>query len=111
MILNGIKADKTEDVEAVLARLKEALQKSANPVRQQQAAGWRVFKALERGVNESSMYVFWIDPPVKDADYTVSRILAEAFPTEAQALYKKVSDVYLGGQNVANLTLVSRMAE
>ena len=111
MILNAIKDDKTEDFEAVVAKLKEAFQRSDKPERKQQAASWRVFKAVERGANNSAIYVFWFDPPVKGADYTVSRILAEAFPTEAQALYKKFSDAYVGGQNVINLQLLSRMGD
>jgi len=111
MVLNTIKTDKTADFEAVVAKLKEALQKSEKPERKQQAATWRVFRALEPGVNNSVLYVFWIDPPVKDADYTVSRILFEAFPTEAQALYKQFSDAYSGGQTLVNLKLVTKMGE
>jgi hypothetical protein len=111
MILNAIKADKTEDFEAVLAKVKEALQKSDKPERKRQAASWRVFKAEERGTNNSALYVFWFDPPVKDADYTISMILTEAFPAEARELYKKFSDAYVGGQNVINLKLLSRMGE
>ena len=111
MMFNSIKPDKTGDFEAVLAKVKEALQKSDKPERKQQAASWRVFKAIEPGANGSVLYVFWFDPPVKDADYTVSRILAEVFPTEAQELYKKFSDAYAGGQNVVNLQLVTKMGE
>ena len=111
MILNTIKADKTGDFEAVVAKLKEALAKSANPDRQRQAASWRVFRALEPGANNSVLYVFWIDPPVKDADYTVSKILVEAFPAEAQALYKQFSDAYAGGQTLINLKLVTGMGQ
>ena len=111
MILNTIKAEKTGDFEAVVAKLKEALQKSDKLERRQQAASWRVFKAVEQGANSTAVYVFWLDPPVKGADYTVSKILAEAFPGEVQELYKKFSDAYAGGQNVVNLQLVSRMGE
>jgi hypothetical protein len=111
MMLNTIKADKTADFEAVVAKLKAALQKANKPERTQQAASWRVFRALEPGANNSVLYVFWMDPPVKDADYTVSRILYEAYPDEAQALYKQFSDAYAGGQTLVNLKLVSRMGE
>jgi copper oxidase (laccase) domain-containing protein len=55
------------------------------------------------------LYVFWINPAVKDADYTVSKILSEAFPSEVQELYKKFSDAYAGGQTFVNLDLVSAM--
>ena len=45
MVLNFIKPDKTADFEAVVAKLKEALQKSEKPERKQQAASWKVFKS------------------------------------------------------------------
>ena len=107
MVLNFIKADKTADFEAVMGKLKEALNKSAKPERKQQAAGWKVFKAAEPGAGGSVLYVFVIDPSVKGADYTVSTILAEAFPTEVQAIFKSYSESYASGQNFLNLALSS----
>ncbi len=50
--------------------------------------------------------MFVIDPTVKDADYTVSTILAEAFPNDVQALYKQYAEAYASGQNFVNLALV-----
>jgi len=92
MVLNFVKPDKTADFEAIVGRLREALQKSDRPGRKQQAASWKVFRAVEPGANGSVLYVFDIDPAVKGADYTISTILAEAFPTEVQALYKQYAD-------------------
>src|SRR5688500_2357608 len=40
MVLNFIKPDKGADFEAVIAKLKEALQKSEKPERKQQAQSW-----------------------------------------------------------------------
>src|SRR5205814_9925257 len=94
MVLNFIKPDKTADFESVIAKLHDALQKSDKPERRQQAASWKVFRANEPGANGSVLYVFTIDPAVKGADYTVSTILAEAFPTEVQALYKSFAEAY-----------------
>ena len=110
MILNSIKPDKTADFETVIARLKAALNASRDPVRKQQAAGWKVFKALEPGGNNTVLYVFWINPAVKGADYTVSKILYEAFPNEVTDLYQKFSAAYAGGQTMVNLQLLSTMA-
>jgi hypothetical protein len=111
MVLNFIKPERTDDFEAVVGKLKEALQKSEQPERKQQAATWKVFRAVEPGANDSVLYVFTIDPAVKGADYTVSTILAEAFPTEVQALYKQYADAYATGQNFVNLSLVSALGE
>ena len=111
IVLNFIKSDKTADFEAVMARLKTALQKSAKPERRQQAAGWKIFRALEPGPNGSVLYVFTIDPAVPGADYTVSTILAEAFPEEVQAIYAQYAGAYASGQNIVNLKLVSALGE
>lgn len=107
VVFNVIRADKTADFEMVMSRVKDALQKSDNPVRKQQAAGWKVFRAQEPDAKGNVLYVYVIDPAVKDADYTVSRILAEVFPTEAQELWPKFRDAYAGGQNRLNLSLVA----
>jgi hypothetical protein len=111
LVLNFIKADKTADFEAVMGKLKEALGKSDKPERKQQAASWKVFKSPEPAAGGNVLYVFVIDPAVKDADYTVSTILAEAFPQEVQAIFKQYSDSYASGQNFVNLTLVQKLGQ
>ena len=94
-----------------MVKLKEALQKSAKPERKQQAASWKVFKSPEAAQGGNALYVFIIDPSVKGADYTVSTILAEAFPTDVQALYKQYAEAYATGQNFVNLMLVSDLGK
>jgi hypothetical protein len=111
MVLNFIKPDKTADFEAVVGKLKEALQKSEKPERKQQAASWKVFKSPDPAAGGNILYVFMIDPSVKGADYTVSTILAEAFPQEVQTLYKQYAEAYASGQNFVNLTLVSDLGK
>jgi hypothetical protein len=107
MVLNFIKPDKTADFEAVLAKLKEALQKSEKPERKEQAKSWKVFKSPDPAAGGNVLYVFFIDPSVKDADYTVSNILAEGFPpAEVNELYKQYAGAYAQGQNFVNLQLV-----
>ncbi len=111
LVLNFIKPDRTADFEEVIARLKDALERSDKPERKQQAATWKVFRALEPGANGSVLYVFDIDPAVAGADYTVSTILAEAFPDQVQDLYKKYADAYVAGQNFVNLKLVAALGQ
>jgi hypothetical protein len=107
LVLNFIKAEKTADFEAVIVKMKEALANSDKAERKQQAASWKVYKATEAGPPPgTALYVFVIDPPVKGADYTVSTILAEAFPQEVQTLFPQYRDAYGQGQNVLNLTIV-----
>jgi len=111
MIWNPVKLDRTMDFEMVMARLKEALALSADPVRKQQAAGWNVFKAIEAGPNNSVLYVFVMDPAVKGADYTIAKILNEAFPAEVQELYKLYIGASAGGQVLLNLQHVQNFGE
>jgi hypothetical protein len=111
LVLNFIKPDKTADFEAVVAKLKEALAKSEKPERKEQAKSWQVFKSPDPAAGGNVLYVFLINPSVKGADYTVSTILAEAFPQEVQTLYKQYADSYASGQNFVNLALVSDLGK
>ncbi len=112
MVLNFIKPDKTADFEAVMVKLKEALMKSDKPERKQQAASWKIFKSPDPAGGGNVLYVFMIDPAVKDADYTVSNILAEAFPPDQlNVIYKQYADSYAQGQNIINLNLVQDLAK
>jgi hypothetical protein len=110
MIFNVIKPDKTADFEAVMAKVKEALGKSQDPKRKQQALSWRVFKGLEAGPGGNVVYIFFMDPAVKDEDYTVSQILAEAFPNEVQDLWAKYTQSFVSGQTMLNLQQTTNMS-
>jgi hypothetical protein len=94
----------------IVGKLKEALEKSTNPERAQQAASWKVYKAAEPAPNGSVVYVFLIDPVVKGSDYTVSTILTEGFPQDVQPLLKTFSATY-ASQHIVNLTLVSDLGQ
>ena len=106
MMLNYINAGSTGDFEAVMRKLRDALQNSENAERQRQAEGWKVYRAQEAGPNNSVLYVWFIDPIISGADYAVSQILNEAFPTEVQALYEQFSGAFASGQSMVNLDLV-----
>ncbi len=110
IIFNVIKPDKVADFEAIMARVKEALGKSSDPKRKQQALSWRVFKGLEAGPGGNVVYVFFMDPAVKDEDYTVSGILTEAFPNEAQDLWAKYTACFVSGQTMLNLQQTTSMS-
>ena len=112
MILNFIKPDKTADFENVIAKLKEALQKSDKPERKQQAQSWKVFKSPEPAQGGNILYIFLIYPSVKDADYSVANLLAEAFPPDqVNELYKQYAGAYAQGQNIVNLQLTSDLGK
>lgn len=109
LMFNVIKPDKTADFEMVIGKLKEALAKSDDPVHKQMAQGWRVIKNPEPIQGGNYLYVFLIDPVVKDADYTVSRVLAKSFPAEVQELFKVYSACFAGGVTLQNYTTLVNM--
>ena len=96
LVLNFIKADKTADFEAVMGKLKEALNKSDKPERKQQAAGWKLYKASEPGPNGTVLYINFLSPALKGGDYTISKILAEVYPQEVQTLFPLYRDAFAG---------------
>ena len=81
------------------------------PERKAQAASWKILKAAEPGAGGSVLYVFIIDPAVKDADYTVSTILAEGFPAEVNTIFKQYADSFASGQNFVNLTTTLKLGQ
>jgi len=98
-----IKADKTADFDSVLAKYKEALEKSENAVRKQQLAGMKFFKgaATAQGVP----YIMVVDPVIKGEQYDITRIVTEVFPVEVQAVYQKYKDSF-AGRGISALTKV-----
>jgi hypothetical protein len=106
-----IKPDQTGAFEELMGKVKEALGKSENPVRKQQLAGWKVYKAAEpSGAN--ALYLEVIDPAVPAAEYDPLVILAESLGTNAgtpenQELLKKYAGVF-AGLNRLNLTPIAK---
>ncbi|MFM8532051.1 MAG: hypothetical protein ACKOEC_00400 [Acidimicrobiia bacterium] len=98
-----IKADKTADFDSVLAKYKEAFEKSENAVRKQQLAGMKFFKgaATAQGVP----YIMVVDPVIKGEEYDITRIVTEVFPVEVQAVYQKYNDSF-AGRGISALTKV-----
>lgn len=109
MIFNVIKAAGTADFEMVLGRLREALQKSENPARKQQAASWKVYKSTDPSGDGNVLYIFMFDNAVKGADYDPVKILSEAFPTEVNDLYEKLKAAY-ATMNKAGLAKIMDMS-
>jgi hypothetical protein len=113
VFLYQIKPDLSSMFEEMLGKVKEALTKSTNPVRKQQLAGWKVYKAAEpMGPEKNALYVFVIDPALKGAEYDLFVLLAEGLGPDAgtpdnQAMFKKYTEVFAAGANRLNLTPVS----
>ena len=111
MVFNYIEQDCVDGFEQVMARLGQVMAESENPERVQQASGWKVYKAIEPGPNNNVLYVWFIDPTVPDADYSVAQILNEEIPNEVQGLYETFNDSFGLGQMPINLELVMDFGE
>jgi hypothetical protein len=110
MMFSVILPAKVADFEAVMARVKEALNKSPDAKRKQQALSWRVFKGVEAGPGGNVVYIWFFDPAVKDEDYSITAILAEGFPNEAQDLWAKYTACFVSGQTMLSLQQVLNMS-
>ena len=111
MIFNYVERDSTAAFEQVMTRLGAVMTASENPERVEQASGWKVYRALEPGPNDNVLYVWFIDPTVPDADYSVAQILNEEVPNEVQSLYETFNGSFGLGQVPMNLELVMDFGE
>jgi hypothetical protein len=107
----AIKPDKTADFERVLARVRDALQKSEKPDRKQQAAGWRVMKVSQPLPDGSIAYVHIIWPVVPNADYTLLKVIYDEFPSESQQLYESYRGAFAKNLALASGSIVMDMSK
>ena len=95
MITILIKPDKTSDFEAVLTKLKEALEKNEKAERKQQLAGLKFYKSSQMAQG-NAIYIIIADPVVKDQEYDITRLINEVFPSEIQAIFAKYKESFAG---------------
>lgn len=107
LLFNTVRADRVDDFETAMGYLQAALAASTNERVRAQASGWRIFKATEGAPGGAVLYVFLLDPTVTGADYSLGRILADAYPDQAklQEIWKLYSGSVTGG-SLLNLTPV-----
>lgn len=106
VIFNVVRPERVVDFEMVVGYLQAALDKATNPSVQEQARGWRIFKASEPGPNGTVLYVFLMDPTVSGADYALGPILSDAYPDQIEQIWKLYQGALAGGGSLLNLTPV-----
>jgi hypothetical protein len=109
LAFNTVRPDRVTEFETLLAEVQQALARSTTPSTQAQAKAWRFYKAAEPGPNGSVMYVFVVDPVAPGEDYSLGKILVEAFPDAAklQEIWKLYTGSVTGGGSLVNLSPVS----
>lgn len=106
----AINPDKAADFERVLARVRDALQKSDKPERKQQAAGWRVLK-VDQPLPDGTIAYVHIISPVANADYTLLKAIYEEFPTESQQMYETYRAAFAKNLALASGSVVMDMSK
>ena len=82
----AVKGDSGPQFEQFFGRVKEAMAKSPNPERKNQAAGMRLMKSTAPAGDGTLNYVLLISPISKGQEYSPGMLLFEVFPTEAKTL-------------------------
>lgn len=82
----AVKGDSGPQFEQFFGRVKEAMAKSTNPERKNQAANMRLMKSTSPAGDGTLNYVLIITPISKGQEYSPGMLLFEVFPTEAKTL-------------------------
>jgi hypothetical protein len=109
LLLNTVRPERVKDFETVMWYLQQAFEKSTDPTVRAQAQGWKIFRAVDLGPNATVLYVFVLDPAVPGADYSLGRILADAYPEQIQEIWKLYMGSVTGGGTILNLNLLEPM--
>ena len=94
LIFYYVKPGKAADFEAILERVKEALNKAPSPMLKQQALSWRIYKSAE-AVADAAVFVFAFDPAITTANYDPLLALNETLPAEVQPLFDRIKDAVI----------------
>ncbi len=113
LVFNTVRPERVAEFERLLAEVQTALASSKNPTTQAQAKGWRFYKAAEPGPGGSVMFVFVIDPVVPGEDYSLGKVLVEAFPdpVKLQEVWALYTGSVTGGGSLLNLSPVSAVVK
>ena len=109
LLFNTVRPDRVKDFETVMWYLQQALEKSTDATVRAQAQGWKIFRASEPGPNNVVLYVFVLDPAVPGADYSLGRILADAYPEQIREIWRLYTGSVTGGGTLMNLTATEPM--
>ena len=104
VVLTFVTPDKTDDFGRVLDRFRTVLEESDDPIRRQQVENWRIFRSPDPGPAGSVLYVSFMEPVLKGANYDMADILAEELPEdEAETLLSLLEGALSQSQSVLDL--------
>jgi hypothetical protein len=106
LVVNYIKPDKTVAFDFMIDQLRLAMEESRQSTLCQQAARWKVLRTNEAGPDGTAVYVFAVDPGLRNADYRLSTLVAEAIHRNPDEFYRRLLDLYASRQNVIDVAAV-----
>ena len=110
LLLSPVTPSQTAVFEEVMAKVREGLEKSTDPIRKQQAAGWKIYKSADPFQGQT-LYVSVMDPAVKGAEYNVFEILKETMTdAEARVLFEQFRGAFGTTQSLVNMSPFMSMA-
>ena len=112
IVMYAVNPGKDADYEQVLAKLRDALNKSTAPEAKQQLAGWKVIKASKPMPDGNVIYTHVISP-VAGADYNILQVLYGTFtdPTEQKTLYDLYRGAFVGNLGISSGTVVADLSK
>ena len=106
LVVNYIKADKTVAFDFMIGQLKTAMEESRQSTLCEQAARWKIVRASETGPDGTAVYVFAVDPGLRNVDYRLSTVVAEAIRRNPDEFYRRLLDLYASRQNIIDVATV-----
>lgn len=103
LVLNYIKPEKTVAFDFMIGQLKAAMEQSHRSTLCDQAARWKVVRTSEPGPDGTAVYVFAVDPGLRNVDYRVSTVVAEAIHRNPDEFYQRLLDLYASRQTVIQI--------
>lgn len=110
MLIVTVKAAKVADYESAIVALQDALSKSTDPAKREQAAGWRVLKADTPDSKSNAIFIHLLEPAIAKADYRPSLLLDQLLEEAPGDLLSKYRDAIAGGPNKLELTEFAKMS-
>ena len=112
VVLTFVTPDKVDDFEQVLDRFRMVLAESDDPIRRQQSGNWRLFRSPDPGPNGSVLYVSFVEPVLKGANYSIVDIMAEELPEdEAEELVALLEGALSQSQSTMDLESVINFSD
>ena len=111
-VLTFVTPGKTDDFERVVDRFRAVLEESDDPIRQQQSGNWRIFRSPDPGSAGSVLYVSFMEPVLKGANYDMADIMAEELTEdEAEELIVLLEGALSQSQSVLSLESIINLAD